>query len=334
MAMQKVEKIWMNGKWVAWDDAKIHILSHVAHYASSVFEGIRCYKTPRGPAIFRLEEHMDRLMLSARVYRMDRTFTRGKIRNVGMAFTRDQIRDVCLEVVVVNGLDECYIRPLVYRGFENLGVNPFGSPVEVAVAAFPWGKYLGEDALTKGVPVKVCSWQRMAPNTLPAMAKASANYMNSQLLKMEALENGYEEAIALDVNGYVSEGSGQNVFAVLKETLYTPPLSSSILAGITRASVIKLAEDLEIPVREEVMPREILYAADELFYAGTAVEVSPISSVDRIPVGKGERGPVTKRIQDAFFAIVRGETADRHKWLTPIPQRAGAPTETAAVRNR
>ena len=334
MAMQKVEKIWMNGKWVAWDDAKIHILSHVAHYASSVFEGIRCYKTPRGPAIFRLEEHMDRLMLSARVYRMDRTFTRGKIRNVGMAFTRDQIRDVCLEVVVVNGLDECYIRPLVYRGFENLGVNPFGSPVEVAVAAFPWGKYLGEDALTKGVPVKVCSWQRMAPNTLPAMAKASANYMNSQLLKMEALENGYEEAIALDVNGYVSEGSGQNVFAVLKETLYTPPLSSSILAGITRASVIKLAEDLEIPVREEVMPREILYAADELFYAGTAVEVSPISSVDRIPVGKGERGPVTKRIQDAFFAIVRGETADRHKWLTPIPQRAGTPTETAAVRNR
>ncbi|TMQ59997.1 MAG: branched-chain amino acid transaminase, partial [Candidatus Eisenbacteria bacterium] len=301
MAMQKVEKIWMNGKWVAWDDAKIHILSHVAHYASSVFEGIRCYKTPRGPAIFRLEEHMDRLMLSARVYRMDRTFTRGKIRNVGMAFTRDQIRDVCLEVVVVNGLDECYIRPLVYRGFENLGVNPFGSPVEVAVAAFPWGKYLGEDALTKGVPVKVCSWQRMAPNTLPAMAKASANYMNSQLLKMEALENGYEEAIALDVNGYVSEGSGQNVFAVLKETLYTPPLSSSILAGITRASVIKLAEDLEIPVREEVMPREILYAADELFYAGTAVEVSAISSVDRIAVGKGERGPVTKRIQDSFF---------------------------------
>src|SRR5437867_6916536 len=334
MAMQKVEKIWMNGKWVAWDDTTIHILSHVAHYASSVFEGIRCYKTPRGPAIFRLEEHMDRLMLSARVYRMDRTFTRGKIRNVGMAFTRDQIRDVCLEVVVVNGLDECYIRPLVYRGFENLGVNPFGSPVEVAVAAFPWGKYLGEDALTKGVPVKVCSWQRMAPNTLPAMAKASANYMNSQLLKMEALENGYEEAIALDVNGYVSEGSGQNVFAVLKETLYTPPLSSSILAGITRATVIKLAEDLEIPVREEVMPREMLYAADELFYAGTAVEVSPISSVDRIPVGAGVRGPVTKRIQDAFFSIVRGETADRHKWLTPIPQRAGTPTETAAVRNR
>src|SRR5258705_157767 len=247
MAMQKVDKIWMNGKWAAWDDAKIHVLSHVVHYASSVFEGIRCYKTARGPAIFRLEEHMDRLMLSAKVYRMDRTFTIGEIRNTGMAFTREQIRDACLEVVAVNGLEECYIRPLIYRGFENLGVNPFGSPVEVAVAGFPWGKYLGKDALSKGVAVKVCSWQRMAPNTLPAMAKASANYMNSQLLKMEALEDGYVEAIALDVNGYVSEGSGQNVFAVIKETLYTPPLASSILAGITRASVMRLGEELEIP---------------------------------------------------------------------------------------
>jgi branched-chain amino acid aminotransferase len=320
---------------VAWDDAKIHVLAHVAHYASSVFEGIRCYKTRRGPAIFRLEEHMDRLMLSAKVYRMDRTFTHGEIRNTGMAFTRDQIRDVCLQVVTINDLEECYIRPLVYRGFENLGVNPFGSPVEVAVAAFPWGKYLGKDALTKGVPVKVCSWQRFAPNTLPAMAKASANYMNSQLMKMEALLDGYVEAIALDVNGYVSEGSGQNVFAVIKDVLHTPPLSSSILAGITRSSVIALANELEIPVREEVMPREMLYAADELFYAGTAVEISPIASVDHIPVGKGERGPVTKRIQDAFFAIVRGETADRHNWLTPVPQRAGAtavPAVPAEVR--
>ena len=331
MVMQKVKQIWMNGKWVAWDDARIHILSHVVHYASSVFEGIRCYKTRRGPAIFRLEEHMDRLMLSARIYRMDRTFTHGKIRNVGMAFTRDQIRNVCLEVVTVNDLEECYIRPLVYRGFENLGVNPFGSPVEVAVAAFPWGKYLGEDALTKGVAVKVSSWQRFAPNTLPAMAKASANYMNSQLMKMEALEDGYVEAIALDANGYVSEGSGQNVFAVIKGDLHTPPLSSSILAGITRASVITLANELGIRVREEVMPREMLYAADELFYAGTAVEVSPIASVDRIPVGKGERGPVTKAIQEAFFAIVRGETPDRHGWLTPVPQPASVASAPAAA---
>src|SRR2546425_698307 len=226
MAMQKVEKIWMNGKWVAWDDAKIHILSHVAHYASSVFEGIRCYGTPRGPAIFRLEEHMDRLMVSAKVYRME------------TAFTRKQIRDACVEAVALNELKECYIRPLIYRGYENLGVNPFGSPVEVAVAAFPWGKYLGEDALTKGVAVKVSSWQRFAPNTLPAMAKASANYMNSQLLKMEALVDGYAEGIALDFNGYVSEGSGQNLIAEMNGELCTPPLHNSILAGITRDSVI------------------------------------------------------------------------------------------------
>src|SRR5438876_1393111 len=232
MALTKVDKIWMNGKWVAWDDAKIHILSHVAHYASSVFEGIRCYKTKRGPVIFRLEDHMDRLMGSAKIYRME------------LPFTRDQIRDACLEVVAINDLGDCYLRPLIYRGYENLGVNPFGSPVEVAVAGFPWGKYLGDDALNKGVAVKVSSWWRIAPNTLPAMAKASANYMNSQLMKMEALVDGYSEAIALDVHGYVSEGSGQNLFAVMKGELVTPPLHNSILAGITRNSVITLARDL------------------------------------------------------------------------------------------
>jgi branched-chain amino acid aminotransferase len=237
-------------------------------------------------------------------------------------FTRDQIRDACLQVVAVNGLEECYIRPLIYRGYENLGVNPFGSPVEVAVAAFPWGKYLGEDALSKGVPVKVSSWARIAPNTLPAMAKASANYMNSQLMKMEALVDGYVEAIALDVHGYVSEGSGQNLFAVLRGELVTPPLHSSILAGITRASVMTLAAELGIPVREAVMTRETLYAADELFYSGTAVEISPIASVDRIPVGSGGRGPITKSLQDAFFAIVRGAVPDRHRWLTQVPATA------------
>jgi len=320
MAIMKAGKIWMNGKWVAWDDAKIHILSHVAHYASSVFEGIRCYNTRRGAAIFRLEEHMDRLMLSARIYRME------------TAFTREQMRDVCIEAVAVNELKECYIRPLIYRGYENLGVNPFGSPVEVAVAAFPWGKYLGEDAINKGVAVKVSSWQRLAPNTLPAMAKASANYMNSQLMKMEALVDGYVEAIALDAHGFVNEGSGQNVFAVLKGELVTPPLSSSILAGITRASVMTLAPELGLKVREEIMPREMLYAAEELFYAGTAVEISPIASVDRIPVGTGERGPITKVLQDAFFGIVRGEVPDRHGWLTPVPQAAGT-TASAAVRH-
>src|SRR5258706_2444173 len=303
MALTKVGKIWMNGKWVAWEDAKIHVLSHVLHYASSVFEGIRCYSTPKGHAIFRLEEHMDRLMLSAKVYRME------------MAFTREQIHTACIEVVAVNDVSECYIRPLIYRGYENLGVNPFGNPVDVCVACFPWGKYLGEDALTKGIAVRVASWQRMAPNTLPAMAKASANYMNSQLVKMEALVDGYAEGIALDVNGFVSEGSGQNVFAVIKGELVTPMLANSILAGITRESVMTLARELGYKVREEMMPREFLYAADELFFAGTAVEVSPIVSVDRIQIGDGTPGPVTREIQKAFFGIVRGESPDRHQGL-------------------
>ena len=310
MAITKVEKIRMNGKWVAWDDARIHILSHVAHYASSVFEGIRAYGQRNGAAIFRLEEHMDRLMGSAKIYRME------------LPYTREQIRAATLEVVAVNDLTDCYIRPLIYRGYENLGVNPFGSPVEVAVAAFPWGKYLGEEALTKGVAVKISSWWRFAPNTLPAIAKASANYMNSQLMKMEALVDGYSEAIALDTQGFVSEGSGQNVFAVMKGEVITPPLSSSILAGITRDTVMTIAKELGYPVRETVIPREMLYLADEVFLAGTAVEVSPITSVDRIPVGAGVPGPITKAIQSTFFGIVRWEQPDRHGWLTPVPQGA------------
>jgi len=308
MAMTKVDKIWMNGKWVAWDDATIHVLAHVAHYASSVFEGIRAYDTPRGAAVFRLEDHIDRLMFSAKVYRME---TR---------FSRDQLRDACLEVVAINGLKDCYIRPLIYRGYENLGVTPFGSPVEVAVAAFPWGKYLGEDALTKGVAVKVSSWQRFALNTLPAMAKASANYMNSQLMKMEAMVDGYAEAIALDPSGCVSEGSGQNVFAIHKGIVYTPPLHNSILAGITRDTVMTLARELGHEVREMAIPREFLYAADELFYAGTAVEVSPITSVDRIPVGNGEVGSMTAAIQEKYFAAVRGRLTAHQNWLSPVSQ--------------
>lgn len=316
MAIKKAAKIWMSGKWVAWDDANIHILSHVAHYASSVFEGIRSYDTKHGAAIFRLEEHIDRLMASAKVYRME------------SPFSRDQIRDATLECVAINELRDCYVRPLIYRGYENIGVNPFGCPVEVAIAAFPWGKYLGEDALAKGVPVKVSSWSRIAPNTLPALAKASANYMNSQLMKMEALVDGYVEAIALDVQGNVSEGSGENLFAVHRGELLTPPLHNSILPGITRDTVMQLARGLGIPVREQVMPREMLYIVDELFFSGTAVEVTPISSVDRIPVGSGERGPVTKAIQEAFFKLVRGETEDRHGWLVRVPQAAATPSTT------
>ena len=317
MAMIKASKIWMNGKWVPWDDARIHILSHVVHYASSVFEGIRCYDTRRGPAIFRLDRHLDRLMLSAKIYRME------------IPFTREQIEKACLEVVGINELKACYIRPLIYRGYETLGVNPFGNPIDVAIAAFPWGGYLGEDALSKGVAAKVSSWQRMAPNTMPAMAKAASNYMNSQLMKMEAIVDGYTEAIALDVQGFVSEGSGQNLFAVIQGELVTPTLASSVLAGITRESVITLARELGYVVREEVMPRELLYAADELFYCGTAVEVTPITSVDKIVVGKGTRGPVTKAIQDAFFGIVRGEAADRHGWLKMVPQAAASAISAA-----
>jgi branched-chain amino acid aminotransferase len=312
MAMAKVGKIWMNGKWVAWDDAKIHILSHVAHYASSVFEGIRCYRTRNGPAIFRLEEHLDRLVASAKIYRME------------LPFTREQIREACLEAVSINDLGDCYIRPIVYRGYDTLGVDPTGKPIEIAVAAFPWAKYLGDDALSKGVAVKVSSWWRIAPNTLPALAKASANYMNSQLMKMEAVADGYAEAIALDVHGFVSEGSGQNVFGVFKGDLVTPPISSSILAGITRDSVITLAGDLGYRVREDVIPREMLYLAEELFFVGTAVEVNAITSVDKITIGKGEPGPITKAVQAAFFAVVRGEQPDRRRWLTPVPQPAAS----------
>ena len=315
MPMTKAKTIWMNGKWIPWDEARIHVLTHAMHYGSSVFEGIRAYDTPKGPAIFRLEEHVDRLMFSARVYRMEKE----------LAFTRDEVRDACIQAVARNDLRDCYIRPLIYRGFEHMGVNPFGNPVDIVIAAFVWGQYLGKDALEKGSAVKIGTWHRMAPNTLPAMVKASANYMNSQLLKMEAVVEGYDEAIALDTHGYVSEGSGQNVFAVVRGELVTPLLSNSVLAGITRDSIITLARDLGHPVREMSMPREMLYLADEVFYTGTAVEVSPITSVDKIPVGKGTVGPLTKALQKAFFAAVRGEVPDQHGWLTPVPQGAAVP---------
>ena len=310
MAMTKAEKIWMNGHFTPWDEARVHVLSHVLHYGSSVFEGIRCYQTRDGAAIFRLEDHIERLFHSAKVYRM------------ALPFTREQIEKACIETVVVNHLRECYIRPLVYRGYNHVGVDPTGTPIDVAIAAYPWGKYLGDDSLTKGVAVKVGTWARMAPNTLPAMSKAAGNYLNSQLLRLEANADGYAEAIALDVNGTVSEGSGENLFAVYRGELLTPPLASSILLGITRTTVFTLAEELGYKVREVTMPREMLYLADELFFSGTAVEVTPITSVDRITIGSGERGPVTKAIQDAFFAAVRGESADRHGWLTSVPQVA------------
>ena len=312
MAIQKTEKIWHNGKLIAWDEATIHVMAHVIHYGSSVFEGVRCYAPPSGPAIFRAPEHAQRLLDSAKVYRID------------VDFTRDAIVKAMCDVVAHNGVWPCYLRPVVLRGYGEAGVNPFHSPTEVYVVNYPWGKYLGSDA-EQGCDVCVSSWTRLAPNTLPAMAKAGANYMNSQLIKMEAIVNGYAEGIALDTSGYVSEGSGENVFLVRNGVLQTAPLGNSVLPGITRDSVLQIARDLNIPVLEQMIPREMLYLADEAFFSGTAAEVTPIRSVDKITVGKGATGPITRAIQKEFYAIVKGEKADRHHWLTPVPVRSKQP---------
>ncbi len=306
MALQKTERIWYNGKLIPWEQATIHVMSHVVHYGSSVFEGVRCYAPPSGPAIFRAPEHMQRLLDSAKVYRMD------------VEYTRDELVAAMAEVVKTNGVWPCYIRPIIFRGFGQLGVDPKGTPVEVYIANYPWGKYLGGDS-ADGVDVCVSSWTRLAPNTLPAMAKSGANYMNSQLIKMEAVVNGYVEGIALDTNGYVSEGSGENVFVVHRGVLQTSPLGNSVLPGITRDSVLRIARDLGIEVVEQGIPREMLYIAEEVFFTGTAAEVTPIRSVDKISVGKGTVGPITKRIQREFFAIVNGEKPDRFHWFTPVP---------------
>ena len=314
MAIQKTDKIWHNGKFIKWDDANIHVMSHVVHYGSSVFEGIRCYSTPGGPAIFRLREHVRRMVDSAKIYRME------------LAYTLDDFSNAACELVRINKMGPCYVKPIVLRGYGEVGVNPLGAPIECYMACWNWGAYLGPEALAKGVDVGVSSWTRIAPNTLPAMSKAAANYMNSQLIRMEASFNGYAEGIALDTDGHVSEGSGMNVFLVHDGTLYTPPLATSILPGITRDTVVKIAEDLKIPVKEQVIPREMLYIVDELFFAGTAVEITPIRSVDHIQVGKGVAGPITRKLQEEFFAITSGTKPDRHNWLTPVsaPVTAGS----------
>jgi branched-chain amino acid aminotransferase len=306
MPIQKTEKIWRNGQWINWDDATLHVISHVVSYGSAVFEGIRCYDTRQGPAIFRLREHMQRLVNSARIYRME------------LPYSVDDFCNIATELVRVNKLNACYVKPIVLRGYGEAGVNPLSSPIDVYMACWAWGAYLGADALSKGVDVGVSSWTRIAPNTLPAMSKAAANYMNSQLIRMEASFNGYSEGVALDDSGYLSEGSGMNLFLVINGTLLTPPLSSSILPGITRDAIIALAQDLGIPVREQVLPRESLYVADEVFFVGTAVEVTPIRSVDHIQVGKGVAGPITRKIQEEFFALTSGKKADTHNWLTPV----------------
>jgi branched-chain amino acid aminotransferase len=307
MASPRSDFIWMNGQLVPWDDARIHIGSHVIHYGSAVFEGIRCYKTPKGSAVFRLDAHTERLFNSAKIYWME------------PSYTPDQVNAAILETIRANKLEACYIRPVVYRGAGQLGVNPLGSPVELSILVWDWGKYLGKEALEEGVDVCVSSWTRMAPNTLPAMAKSAGNYLNSQLIKVEAVKGGFAEGIALDAAGYVSEGSGENLFAVVKGRLVTPPLVSSVLPGITRDTVITLARRLGIAVEEKALPREMLYLADELFFTGTAAEVTPIRSVDRHAVGAGRRGPVTATLQKAFFDVIECRQEDEHAWLTFVP---------------
>ncbi|MGO9866030.1 MAG: branched-chain amino acid transaminase [Terriglobales bacterium] len=307
MAIQKTEKIWHNGKFIAWEDATLHVMSHVVHYGSSVFEGIRCYELPSGPAIFRATEHMQRLVDSARIYRTD------------LPFTRDELVRAMIDLVRQNGVWPCYIRPIAFRGYGEAGVNPLNCPVEVYILNFSWGKYLGHDSGEgEGVDVCISSWTRIAPNTLPAMAKAGANYMNSQLIKMEAEANGYQEGIALDVNGLVSEGSGENIFIVRNGVLFTPPLGSSALSGITRDSVLTIARHLGFTVTEQAIPRELLYISDEVFFTGTAAEVCPIRSIDRIVIGDGKPGEITKKIADEFFGIANGLKPDRFGWLTPV----------------
>lgn len=306
MAIDKAEKIWFDGRLVPWDKATVHVAAHVLHYGSSIFEGIRAYSIDGNPAVFCLDPHVDRLFNSAKIYRME------------IPYTRDEINEAILETVAANGHQSCYIRPLVFRGYGSLGVNPQPCPVQVVIITMEWGAYLGPEAIEQGVDVGVSSWQRMAPNTLPASAKIGGQYINSQLIVMEAVQRGYVEGIALDTNGYVSEGSGENLFVVQDGQILTPPLSSSILQGITRRCVLTMAEEMNYTVREQQIPRELLYVADELFFSGTAAEITPVRSVDGISIGSGSRGPVTEALQTEFFGITSGTIPDRHGWLTPV----------------
>lgn len=299
-------RVWMNGKLIPWAEANIHIASHVIHYGTSLFEGFRAYDTPKGSAILQLQAHTRRLYNSCKMYRMD------------VPYTQEEFNSAVIETVKANNLPSCYIRPIVYRGYATLGVDPFPCPIDCAILVWEWGQYLGDEALEKGVDVKVTSWQRMAPNTFPALAKSGANYMNSQLIKMEALTEGYVEGIALNVRGHVSEGSGENIFLVYDGHVHTPPLSSSILPGITRATVIQLLKNLNIPIVEDTVPREMLYIAEEVFFTGSAAEITPIRSIDKITIGSGKRGPVTKQLQEEFFATINGEREDRYNWLTYV----------------
>ena len=302
----KATKVWIDGEFVEWKDANISVLSHVVHYGTSVFEGIRAYSNDNGVAVFRLEEHVKRLFDSAKVYKME------------IPFTQEEIAEAILETVRINELDGCYIRPIVFRGYGELGVNPLGCPVNVAIAAWEWGSYLGEEGMENGVDIGVSSWRKPAPDTFPTLAKCGANYMNSQLAKLEAIDNGFDEAIMLDYEGHVSEGSGENIFLVEGEKLYTPTLGSSNLRGITRDSIMAVAGDLGYEVVEETISRERLYFADEVFFTGTAAEVTPIRSIDHRTIGIGKRGPISEKIQSAFFDIVEAKVEDKYGWLSYI----------------
>lgn len=302
-------KIWRDGAFVEWQDATIHVMSHVVHYASSVFEGLRCYETPDGPAIFRAPEHMRRFRDSCKIYRMP------------MQYSVDELVGACVDTVSENGLAHCYLRPVALRTGEEMGVLPNNAPVETFVIPWVWGRYLGHDALEQGVDVCVSSWRRPAPDTLPLMAKAAGNYLNSQLSKMEARLDNYTEGIMLDSFGYVAEGSGENLFIVRDGVMYTSPMASGILSGITRDSVIRIARELGYTVSEQVIPREMLYIADELFFTGTAAEITPIRSVDRIEVGPGKPGPITLAVQQVYMGMATGKMPDRYGWLTRVESR-------------
>ncbi len=307
MAAMQADYIWMNGKIIPWAQATVHVFTHALHYGSSAFEGIRIYETKKGPAIFRGREHYERLLFSAKVAHIPSPIT-----------DIDEWMQITADVARANQHRSAYVRPLLFRGYNTLGVDGRGCPVDAIVATVPWGAYLGAEGLEKGVDVQVSSWRRMAPDTLNALAKIGGQYVNSQNIVMEAKDNGFTEGIALDIHGYVSEGSGENIFLIYKGELYTPPLGNSILGGITRQCASTIAQDLGYTIREMTIPREMLYMADEIFFTGTAAEITPVRSVDRMPVGNGSRGPITKAIQDVFFGIITGELEDKWGWLTPV----------------
>ena len=305
------EWIWHDGAFVRWEDARVHVLAHSMQFGSSAFEGVRCYSTPQGPAIFRLEDHLRRLIASCRIYR------------TAVPYSLEELVAACCELVERNGLQACYIRPMVLRGYGAAGMVPFASPVEVYLPCWPWGAYLGDGALENGVDACVSSWNRVAPNTIPAGAKIAGNYLSGQLVKMEALANGFAEGISLTTDGMIGEGSGQNIFLARDGTLYTPPINGTILPGITRDSIVTLAQDAGIPVREVSLPRDMLYIADEVFFSGTAAEITPVRSVDRIAVGTGKVGPMTRQLQQRFLDVANGRVEDVHGWLTHVRAQQG-----------